>query len=459
MTTLTEEQIGALSDEELARIVKELKERRAKGDKVVVPERQHGTVTSAVQKGVGPHVMAQTGDLPGNFSMFEAWNNPADYMTKRARIEAGMRDLRKEGYVDNKHWKSWAEFIKDGVQNARSPEFRARHAESFKRMNRNSAFFKARGITSISGEGGSFLINPEIAPTVDWLFNDNDLAKRIHTVNTNHSWYRFIRAKDLDRNDGSRHGGVFSKWIDEGESGTESYPRHTYTELRAKKLAVFVFYTEEMINDSPIAIEQVIGDAVRAEIDFAINRAIVWGADGVEPLGFANSNATLSIAKEAGQAARTVKYENLLKMLAGLYRTSQSKAVWLHHQEVIPQIGQLQLGGYPVSVNIQNGGVSQSVTTNLLGRPAIESELCAPLGDSGDIWYIDPYMYKAISQSMIREDVSMHVEFLTDQQCMRFILRFDGRPLHDTTITPFKAPGSANTPSPQASFVNLQART
>lgn len=450
---MSEPDLSSYSDEKLQGILDEIESRRSKGDNPVHPGRDIAGITSASTKSTDPDALLNE---EGNFSAFTGWDDPSQKMNPRVRQAMLYKSLNDVGYQYKGHWDTFGEFVKEGWNSHRDGDFQKKHRSSFEGI--GSDFLKARGMTTTSGEAGGYLVNPEIAPTIDWLFNPNDLSSRIDTLNTSQTYYKFPRAKDLNRNDGTRHGGILSKWIDEGDPGDESRPKLTFTDLKMKKLAVFVFMTSEIASDTPYAIENYVKDAVREEINFAINRAIMWGAGGVEPIGFANGATTIEVAAEGGQTPGTFIYENALQMLSQLYRTSKTKAVWLHHQTVIPEIGKLALNNYPVSVNIQNGGVTNDVISTMLGRQAIESELCAPLGSAGDVWYVDPSQYKAIAQSMVREDVSMHVEFMSDQNCLRFLFRFDGRPLFDKPITPFKAPGAASDPPQQSGFLKLAAR-
>jgi HK97 family phage major capsid protein len=132
-----------------------------------------------------------------------------------------------------------------------------------------------------------------------------------------------------------------------------------------------------------------------------------------------------------------------------------SQFAWYHHQSTTPPIGALSIANMPVMVNINNGGLSAAPAQLLRGMPLVKSEFCKQLGDPGDIFLADLKMYKAITQSLVREDVSMHVEFLTDKSCLRFIIEFDGAPLYNTPITPYAAGSAVDTVS---SFVALATR-
>jgi len=434
-------------------------EMQAKGEKVVNPGVDTGTVSSSVNKSVGADAFSL--DDPNAFSAWQRWEDPGKNMDPRIRDGFLKKSLHEVGYRYQGHWDNMGQLLKDGWSNSKKQDFVAKHAESFDKIPQLDMFLKARGMNTIAGSEGGFLVNPEIAPTVDWLFNKSDIPGRIDTYNSTSPRFWIPRARDLNRNDGTRHGGVFSTWIDEGRRGRESFPEMDFTKLEMKKLAVFVPMTHEIMNNSDHFVEQYVRTAVREEINFAIARSIVWGEGGVEPTGFCSekTQALITVLKtDAAQPVNTFTNDNALAMLSQLYRTAQSSAVWLHHQSVIPQLGTLTIQQTPIAVNHLEGGVQNEIIGTLYNRPLNESELCAPLGDPGDVMLADLKAYKAIAQSTVREDVSMHVEFMTDQSMLRFIFNFDGKPLLPTPITPFRAPGATADPPLQGSFLRMESR-
>lgn len=459
MSSLT----AGVADADIDNIIKELSARQKSGEKVMIPGESNslGTVSSSVTKAVGADALHTQGI---NKAAFQSWQDPSQNMNPTYREHMLTKSLKEAGYPFACPWSELGEFLQDGWRSKRTGEqdaFKAKYANSWKGMQESGGFFKARGMSSLTGADGGFLINPEIAPKIESLFVQNDLASRVDTLPTNATIYNLPRADDLNRNDGTRHGGVQSYWIDEADPLFESRPKFAFTEIRMRKLIVLVFMTSEIMNDTPYAVETYVRNAVREEINFALSRAIMWGNGNNEPLGFANASygGTISVPAEGSQTAFTFNSANALNMSSRMWRNSAGSAVWLHHQSAIPQIGSMSIGNFPVTVNIQNGGLSGPVTSTLLNRPLIESELCSPLGNVGDVWYADLKQYKAITQSLVREDVSIHVEFLTDQQCLRFIVRFGGRPLLPTVVTPFQSPTATTTAPTQSSFIKLAART
>jgi HK97 family phage major capsid protein len=79
-------------------------------------------------------------------------------------------------------------------------------------------------------------------------------------------------------------------------------------------------------------------------------------------------------------------------------------------------------------------------------------EFCSTIGDLYDIVLGDFSQYLLIEKGGVEEAESIHVRFLYDESCYRFIARNNGQPMHDSPITPLNG---SNTLSP---FVALAER-
>jgi HK97 family phage major capsid protein len=446
------EEIASFSDEDTREVLKMLRERKAAGDGVHMPGSRFGTATSSRGGLAGANALNPDINKSGNMAYFEQYNDPSLRMNAEKRSALLAKSLFDVGYKGRVPFRSFGDFIRKGY--AGDTEFRGMHKSCFDGI--PADFFRARGMSGVTGEDGGFLITPEFSNTIETLFFENDLPTRIDTMPISGTHFRWPRARDTSRADGSRHAGALGYWIDEGDTLPESKLKIGFSDMRMKKLCVVVFMTTEIMNDTDYAIEQWVRNAVREEANFQISRAIMLGAGGPEPIGYTTKPACVTVAKTVGQAADTITVANLLQMESQLFRTAGSSPIWLSHVSTIPQVGQLNIGNFPVNINIMNGGFSLPPQKQLRGLPQIDSEFCSTLGDLGDIHLIDPKMIKAIRRSLVREDVSAHVEFLTDQNCLRFIFGFDSRPLYDDPITPFQA--GATAPPSQASFLRLAER-
>jgi HK97 family phage major capsid protein len=98
------------------------------------------------------------------------------------------------------------------------------------------------------------------------------------------------------------------------------------------------------------------------------------------------------------------------------------------------------------------GSLPNAPSGTLLGRPVIETEFNATLGDKGDIVLADLSEYAMIDRD-VQAASSIHLQFLTDQVAYRFVYRCDGQPKASAPLTPYK--GTSNTLS---SFVTLNER-
>ena len=213
------------------------------------------------------------------------------------------------------------------------------------------------------------------------------------------------------------------------------------------------YATDEVLADAT-ALGSVIQQAFSEEFGFVLDDAIIRGTGVGQPHGILNSAALVAVAKENGQAAATVYWENVLKMWARLWARSRSSAVWFIHQDVLPQLATMAfpigVGGVPVYLPAT--GAAGSPYSTLFGRPVIEIEQAAALGTVGDIMLLDLSQYLMIDKGGMDAAQSIHVRFVYGENTFRFILRTDGQPIWNKPLT---LNNSSNTVSP---FVALATR-
>ncbi len=197
-----------------------------------------------------------------------------------------------------------------------------------------------------------------------------------------------------------------------------------------------------------------IKNGFRKEFEFRITDSIINGSGAGAPLGINNSGCVVTVGAEAGQAANTIVYDNVLKMRSRMIAASRPNAIWIINQDCEPQLDAMSLavgtGGVPVYMPA--GGASAQPYSTLFGRPVVPIEQCESVGTAGDIMFCDFTQYQAIDKGGMKSDVSIHVQFLTDQRVFRFTYRYDGQPVLGSAITPYKG---TNTLS---NFVRLETR-
>lgn len=222
--------------------------------------------------------------------------------------------------------------------------------------------------------------------------------------------------------------------------------------LKVNSLMGVNFQTEELLADSPVSVAAFIEQGFREELGSKILSEKLNGTGAGEMLGVLNAGneCLIEIAKEAGQVADTIVYENILKMRARCWRFSQ--AIWLANPDTLPTLAKVALiigtTGIPQFIN-GNGG---DVPDTLMGRPIFFTEYAETLGDKGDLILGNWSQYTEGAIGGIESAESIHVRFLNNERAFRMSLRNDGRPWWRSAITPKKG---TNTISP---FVTLAAR-
>jgi hypothetical protein len=67
-----------------------------------------------------------------------------------------------------------------------------------------------------------------------------------------------------------------------------------------------------------------------------------------------------------------------------------------------------------------------------------ETEFAAAHGTPGDILLADLSDYRLIRKGGVNRSASIHVQFLTDEQCFKWTYRVGGQPRTKVAITPYK---------------------
>lgn len=314
----------------------------------------------------------------------------------------------------------------------------------------------AAGMSSDIPSAGGFLVQKEMTREI-WkrTYDVGELLKRIRKIRIGAglNGIKINAIAETSRATGSRWGGVVGYWLAQGDAKVASAPEFRQIELELKKVAGLCYATDELLADA-IALQGVIMTALPEELVFLVEDAIINGTGGGMPTGILNSGAVLSVAKETGQAAATLLYENVLKMWARMWGPSRKNAIWLVDQSIEPQLYSMSLpvGTGGAAVFMPAGGASAAPYATLFNRPIVPFEYGQALGTVGDIMLIDPTQFLLIEKAGIEAASSMHVRFTTDEMAFRFVYRVDGMPLWNSALTP-KSGGDTLSP-----FITLAAR-
>lgn len=354
------------------------------------------------------------------------------------------KQLRAAGYAPWGEFGSFSDFCRAGFEGGH--RFDTRYQKHFAAV---------QGMSEGIGADGGYTVLPEFAGGIIDRVYSNDLWGRTDNYTVAGNNLTFLANAETSRANGSRHGGLRGYWLAEGGTFTSSKPTLREVSLKLVKLGVLVYLTEELISDSGVALQQYVARKAAEEFNFMIGDSLVNGTGVGQPKGILTAECLLSVAAEAGQLATTLQTENIVKMYSRFYAPNMGSAVWLHNQDIGPELHLMTLGVGTggVVTYMPPGGLSSSPYASLMGRPMVPTEFNATLGTQGDIILADLGQILSISKGGIAQAVSMHVQFLTDQLALRFVMRLNAQPWETAAITPYKG---SNT---QSSFIVLDTRS
>lgn len=231
-----------------------------------------------------------------------------------------------------------------------------------------------------------------------------------------------------------------------GEAGQKEATNPTFDKIALKlhKLTGLVHVSDELLEDSAVAMEAYLRRVFPEAIAFVEDDDFLNGTGVNMALGALNAGNPSLITVDAvgGQGANTIIWQNIVDMWARLYPAGQANAVWLANNECFNELASMAIavgaGGVPVWLP-SNSGANAPYTT-LMGRPLIFTEKCQALGTAGDIALCDfsQYVIGGKQDGSVQFASSIHFRFDYDQTSFRFVLRYDGQPLWLSDLTPLR---------------------
>lgn len=222
-------------------------------------------------------------------------------------------------------------------------------------------------------------------------------------------------------------------------------------QLNAHALNGVAYATEQLLARSPISFVALLDSGFKDEFGAKLLKEKLFGTGAGEYEGVVNSPCAVSVAKESGQAAATLVYDNIIKMRSRVWRYSD--AIWLANHDTLPQLMKMSVSvGTGGSAMIWQPSARDGEPDILLGRPIYFIEFCKTLGTTGDILCTNWSQYLEGTLTPMKSAESMHVRFLQHERTFKFWTENDGRCWWRSALTPNQ---SSSTLSP---FVKLDTR-
>ncbi len=240
---------------------------------------------------------------------------------------------------------------------------------------------------------------------------------------------------DSANHSSSLFGGLTGTWLAELGASTEVDAKMRLIQLTAKKLACYTSASNELVADG-VSYEQQIQTALINTLGWYLDYAFIAGTGAGQPLGIINDPALVTVAKESGQSASTIMFENAVKMYARLAPQCMEKAIWIANQTTVPQLLTMSLSVGTGGSFLQPGVLQQNGKFSLLGKELLFTEKCPALGSLGQLMLVDLSQYCIGLRKEVSLDKSIHPGWTTDEASYRAILRADGQGMWNKAITP-----------------------
>jgi HK97 family phage major capsid protein len=209
---------------------------------------------------------------------------------------------------------------------------------------------------------------------------------------------------------------------------TETQAQLVELEWTIHKEGGYVEVSNELIADSPMAIDVLLRRLFGVAIASKKERHILRGSGAGEPLGILNAACTIAATTAADNA---FAYVDALTMRSRFKRVG-GEPCWVIHPGLWPDIGKFEVSagsGGVWQANLQTG-----LGSTLLGYPIFESEHM-PQDDYDDALLADMKGYVLFEKEELSIAFSEHAAFTSDKGTWRFTARFDGQPWLKSTIT------------------------
>jgi len=243
-------------------------------------------------------------------------------------------------------------------------------------------------------------------------------------------------AIDETSHSSSVFGGIVCYWTAEGSDFTESEAKFGEVTLESRNLTAYCEVPNTLIADSALSFQAFIDRKLPQALSFYEDDAFMNGSGVGMPLGYMKGAAMVSVAKQAGQAADTLVWENIVKMYSRMLPGSLGRAVWVASINTFPELATMALSvGTGGSAIWLNNGVSGPPMT-ILGRPVLFTEKAPVLGDAGDLTFVDLDHYLIGDRQVMTAESSAHYKFQANKTAYKVISRVDGRPWLNASITP-----------------------
>jgi HK97 family phage major capsid protein len=314
----------------------------------------------------------------------------------------------------------------------------------------HEVYGSAKALSEDVGVNGGYVVPPSMNSTIFQLVDQaSALLARIDRVQVStpagdYPSLDYFTAPTAGSGQTPFAAGMTASNIAEGGSYSSTQPRFTMVNWRVGKIGNYVQASNELVADSPTAIENLLRDLITVTITSQLERHVLRGNGVNEPLGILNAPALVQVSPVTNNVFAYVDANTMLSRFLSV----SGQGVWVMHPGTQVDLGNFEVGtgGSVYVANIAGGAPNQ-----LLSYDVLKSRHLPQTNNSGHILLIDPKAYKLFVRQDIAIAYSEHAAFTSGQDTWRFDIRCDGQPIMKGAVTS-EDPQGSYTMSPFVSF-------
>lgn len=290
-----------------------------------------------------------------------------------------------------------------------------------------SVYNTTKGLDSTSGETGGYLVPDIFVPQLMMYdteinaFGEQYNAFQIPMSSSNLTMPALNQGGTYTSGQSQYFGGVRFVSVGEGKSIPETEPSFERITFTATKQAGYVELTDELSQDSGIALERILTRLFGQAMAYRKMWLFLRGSGVGEPLGIYNSGLTVSVDITDASPTLAEFHEMKAPLPPGCYNS----AYWFVHPFLENLMTSLVSGFVPYQTNLQKSPFGMPFN----GRPIVVTDCVPSTIAGGGIGLFDLQYYGVGTRSGIEIAYSTDVGFLNASVFWRVKQRFDGRPI------------------------------
>lgn len=296
------------------------------------------------------------------------------------------------------------------------------------------------GANESVGQDGGFAV-PTIwySGIVDQALQQAEFAQRCRIFPASSNTLMVPMVDTTHQDDGVA--GLIAHWAAEARDQNLQRLKWRAAELKLNKTFILAEASSELVEDG-VNYEAQLNQAMSLATAQTLDAGILYGTGVGMPLGVINSSSAIEIPKEAGQAADTVVWQNLVRMWSRLTAASRKRATWFVSSSLLPSLMAVKVPDTDAPALLSGGSNDAGAgapVMQIFGRPVVTTDIASAGGDRGDIVLADFSQYALLMKRSARLESDAGPGFSRDVMAFRMILRVGGQPLWTSPITPFNS--------------------